>query len=130
VTAILFSEPSAPALLARLSDDPDRIMSVASHLETGTVLAGRRQSDELRAIRDLDRFLDEAGIGLAPVDTAQGLLALRARIQFGRGMGHGGVLNFGNLVRDALTKAQGEPPLFIGDDFRRTNVLVARQAVD
>ena len=60
VVAILFGEPRADALLVRLAMDPVRVMSVASHLETGTVLAGRRQSDRLLAIDDLDRFLDEA----------------------------------------------------------------------
>jgi ribonuclease VapC len=58
VVAILFGEASAAALLARLAADPDRVMSVASYLETGTVLAGRRRSDRLRAIDDLDAFLN------------------------------------------------------------------------
>lgn len=78
VVAILFGEPSSPALLARLAADPDRVISAASYLEAGTVLAGRRQSARLRAIDDLDAFLDEAGIALAPVDLAQARLALRA----------------------------------------------------
>ena len=60
MVAILFGEPQAEALLARLAMDPDRVMSVVSYLETGTVLASRRQLDRLRAIDDLDRFLDEA----------------------------------------------------------------------
>ena len=58
LVAILFGEPTAAALLARLAADPDRVMSVASYVETGTVLAGRRLSDRLRAADDLDRFLD------------------------------------------------------------------------
>jgi ribonuclease VapC len=125
VVAILFGEPAAAVLLERLAMDPDRVMSVASYLETGTVLAGRRQSDRLRAIDDLDRFLDEAGITLIPVDEAQARLALRARIQFGRGMGHGGVLNFGDAFAYALARARQAPLLFIGDDFGTTDVLVA-----
>jgi ribonuclease VapC len=68
VVAILFGEPKAEVLLARLAVDPDRLMSVASYLETGTLLVGRRQSDRLLAIDDLDRFLDEAGIALVPID--------------------------------------------------------------
>ena len=76
VVAILFGEPMAAELLARLAAERDRVMSVASYLETGTVLAGRRRSDRLRAIEDLDRFLDEAGINLAPVDSSQARLAL------------------------------------------------------
>ena len=125
VVAILFGEPTAEALLARLATDPDRVMSVASYLETGTVLAGRRQSDRLLAIDDLDRFLDEAGIALAPVDVTQARLALRARIQFGRGMGHGGLLNFGDVFSYALARARQAPLLFVGDDFGTTDVAVA-----
>lgn len=125
VIAILFGESAADALLARLALDPERMMSVASYLETGTVLAARRKSDRMRAIDDLDRFLDEAGIALVPVDVAQAGLALRARIQFGRGMGHGGVLNFGDAFSYALASARHAPLLFVGDDFATTDVAVA-----
>ncbi len=125
VVAILFGEPSASRLLERLATDPDRRMSVASYLETGTVLAGRRRYDRMRAISDLDEFLDEAGIALAPVDVAQARLALRARIQFGRGMGHGGPLNFGDAFSYALARALNAPLLFIGDDFGTTDVTLA-----
>ena len=125
VVAILFGEPSAPALLARLAVDPDRIMSVASYVETGTVLAGRRHADRLRAIDDLDAFLAEARIALAPVDVEQARLALWARIRFGRGMGHGGKLNFGDAFSYALARTRGAPLLFIGDDFGTTDIAVA-----
>lgn len=125
VVAILFGEPSAPALLARLAADPDRVMSVASYVETGTVLAGRRHSDRLRAIDDLDAFLAEAGITLAAVDGAQARLALWARIRFGRGMGHGGVLNVGDAFSYALARSCEAPLLFIGDDFATADVTPA-----
>ena len=125
VVAILFAEPAAEALLARLAMDSDRVMSVASYLETGTVLASRRQSDRLRAIDDLDQFLNEAGITLAPVDLIQARLALRARIRFGRGMGHGGALNFGDAFPHAVARTRQAALLFIGGDFGRTDVAVA-----
>ena len=125
VVAILFGEPQADALLRRLAMDPDRLMSVASYLETGTVLASRRHSDKIRAIDDLDRFLDEAGVVLVSVDAAQAHIALRARIQIGRGMGHGGVLNFGDAFSYALAWSREAPLLFIGDDFATTDVAVA-----
>jgi ribonuclease VapC len=125
VVAILFGELAAPALLARLAGDPERVMSVASYLETGTVLAGRRQTDRLRAIDDLDAFLETAGIALAAVDVAQARLALQARIRFGRGMGHGGVLNFGDAFAYALARVRNAPLLFTGEDFSTTDVAVA-----
>ncbi len=125
VVAILFGEPAAAALLARLAADPDRVMSAAVYVETGTVLAERRLSDRLRAAEDLERFLDETGIVLAASDATQARLALRARIQYGRGMGHGGVLNFGDAFSYALAQAREAPLLFIGDDFGTTDVTAA-----
>lgn len=125
VVAILFQEPSAAALAARLAADPDRLMSVASYLETGTVLAGRRIIEKIKAIDDLDAFLVEAGIALMPVDTNQAQLALRARIAYGRGMGHGGSLNFGDAFSYALAKSRDAPLLFVGDDFAATDVRQA-----
>ena len=122
IVAILFGEPSAASLIACLAADPDRVMSVASYLETGTVLAGRRTSDRLRAIDDLQAFLDEAGVTLASVDAVQARLALHARIVYGRGMGGSGSLNFGDAFSYALAKSLGAALLFVGDDFRTTDV--------
>jgi ribonuclease VapC len=125
VVAILFGEASSAVLTERLASDPDRVISAASYLEIGTVLAGRRRSDRLKAIDDLDAFLNEAGIVLAPVDAAQARVALRARIVHGRGMGHGGMLNFGDAFAYALAKSLDAPLLFIGDDFAATDVVPA-----
>jgi len=76
-------------------------MSVVSYLETGTVLAGRRHSDRLRA-----------------------------RIRFGRSMGHGGLLNFGDAFSYALARMRGAPPLFVGDNFGTTDVTTALGSTD
>jgi ribonuclease VapC len=122
VIAMLFGEPESGALLARLAADPGRVISVASYIEAGTVLAGRRRSDRLRAIDDLDTFLSAAGIELAPTDAVQARLALRARIRYGRGMGHGGLLNFGDTFSYALAKANDAPLLFVGNDFAGTDI--------
>lgn len=99
VVAILFGESSAEALSVCLATDPDRVMSVASYLETGTVLEGRRRTDKDRAIS--------------------------ARIRFGRGMGHGGLLNFGDAFSYALAVSHDAPLLFVGDDFGTTDVRIA-----
>lgn len=100
-------------------------MSVASYLESGTVLAGRRRADRHRAIDDLDAFLAEAGIELVPVDVAQARLALQARVRYGRGMGQGGALNFGDAFSYALAKSLDAPLLFVGDDFFKTDIAPA-----
>lgn len=125
VVAILFGEPLAAALIARLAAYPARLMSVANYVETGTVLAGRRRGDRAAAISDLDAFLDEAGVELAPIDAAQARIALDARIRYGRGMGHGGVLNFGDAFAYALAKVCAAPLLYVGDDFKSTDIEAA-----
>ena len=125
VIAMLFGEPSSGALAARLAAEAERVISVASYIETGTVLAGRRRSDRLKAIDDLDAFLAAAGIELALTDATQARLALRARISYGRGMGYGGALNFGDTFSYALAKALDAPLLFVGNDFAGTDVKSA-----
>lgn len=125
VVAILFGEASSALLAERLAADPDRVISAASYLEVGSVLAGRRRSNRLKAIDDLDAFLNEAGIAIAPVDAAQARFALTARIVHGRGMGHGGLLNFGDAFSYALAKSLDAPLLFVGDNFATTDVAPA-----
>ncbi len=122
VIAILFGEPQSGALAARLAADLDRVISVASYIEAGTVLAGRRRSDRLRAMDDLDTFLSTAGIEIAPANARHARLALRARITYGRGMGHGGLLNFGDTFSYALAKVRDAPLLFVGNDFVGTDI--------
>ena len=40
----------------------------------------------------------------------------------GKGQGHPAQLNFGDCAVYALAKAVGEPLLFVGDDFSRTDI--------
>jgi ribonuclease VapC len=100
-------------------------MSVAGYLEAGTVIAGRRASRPLAAIQDLDAILSEAGIRLVAVDEAQARIALDAGIRFGKGFGGAAQLNFGDCVSYALAKALDAPLLFIGDDFKATDIIAA-----
>ena len=127
--AMFLNEETAGQLLTRLAVESDRLMSVASYVETGTVLAARRRDRPASAIEDLDRFRIELALALAPVDEEQAHLALRARIQFGRGMGHGGMLNFGDCFSYALARSRRAPLLFVGDDFSTTDVEVALRVV-
>lgn len=125
--AILFGEPAARALSTRIAAEPagERVMSVASYLEAGTVMAGRRASRPLGAVADLEAILSEASIHLKPIDEAQARIALDARIRLGRGFGAPAGLNFGDCFSYALAKSLGAPLLFVGDDFTATDVEAA-----
>jgi ribonuclease VapC len=123
VIAIIFQEPEAGALAARISETPfgQRFMSAADYVEAGTVLAGRR-SDPMTAVSRLDEFLGSAGVTLTPVDENQARIALEARIRFGRGFGTRAKLNYADSFAYALAKSLRAPLLYVGDDFAATDV--------
>ena len=127
IVAILRNEPDTDKLLARMAKEPvgERRMSVASYLETGSVLAARRKRDPRKAIDDLEDFLAQAGIALEAVDAHQARLALTARIEHGRGFGASAGLNFGDCFSYALAKALDAPLLYVGNDFGKTDVKCA-----
>jgi len=119
------------ALLAVLQDEPERrsfneaieaadsaALSVASFVEASIVIEARHGADGLRA---LDRFIERAGIVVAAVDIEQGKLARDAFSRFGKGR-HAAALNFGDCFSYALATVLGEPLLFKGEDFARTDV--------
>lgn len=65
---------------------------------------------------------------MAPLDEAQARLALEARIRFGKGFGAKANLNLGDSFAYALAKSLDAPLLYVGDDFRQTDVKSALDA--
>ena len=65
-----------------------------------------------------------AAISIEPVTVEQALLAREAFSDYGKGR-HPAALNFGDCFSYALAKATGEPLLFKGDDFQKTDVIPA-----
>jgi len=121
------------ALLAILQDEPERrrfneaiegahqvVLSTASFVEASIVIEVRYGAE---GARDLDLFIERAGIDLVPVDTAQARAACRAYSRFGKGRHRAG-LNFGDCFAYALASVRREPLLCKGDDFRHTDLAV------
>ena len=93
-------------------------MSVVNFLEAAIVLESRSGAV---AGQELDAFLEEAAIELAPVTADQAQAARRAWRRFGKG-NHPAGLNFGDCYAYALAEATGEPLLFEGRNFALTDV--------
>ena len=70
-----------------------------------------------------DLLYDERGLPHVIVDTSA-VLAVRAWRRFGKG-NHPAALNFGDCFAYALAETTGEPLLFKGNDFTRTDVAQA-----
>jgi ribonuclease VapC len=69
-------------------------------------------------------MLRESRIAIEPFTEEHAFLARQAFSDYGKGR-HPAGLNFGDCFSCALAKATGEPLLFKGDDFRKTDVLPA-----
>jgi ribonuclease VapC len=73
----------------------------------------------------VDRLLDDYGIRIEPFDTDQARVAAQAYRDYGRGSGHPARLNLGDSYSYALAYVTGEPLLYRGDDFTRTDIRSA-----
>lgn len=67
-------------------------------------------------------------IEVVPVDAEHIRVARADYRDFGRGSGHPARLNFGDCFAYALASLTGEPLLFVGDDFKHTDVRTVTPA--
>lgn len=116
--AILRDEPERAAFNAAIEAAASRSMSTATFVETSIVIGTRYGGDGLR---DLDLFIAKAEIALVAVDAEQAHVAREAFLRFGRGR-HPAALNYGDCFSYALAQTRGEPLLYKGDDFPKTDV--------
>jgi ribonuclease VapC len=121
VVAILEDEPERARFVRLIAADEVRLLSAVSRVECTCVIEGRKRA---AGRADLDLFLREAAIEIAPVTADQAEIACEGFRRFGRGR-HPAGLNIGDTFAYALARATGEPLLFKGDDFARTDVASA-----
>ena len=123
IIAIMFEEAEALDCMAALQTEALRHISAVNNVEAGTVMAGRiKDGDRHEAIADLDAFLSDFGIAVAPIDDNLARAAMRARLDYGKGFGTRGGLNFGDCFAYALAKRHSAPLLYVGHDFALTDV--------
>jgi ribonuclease VapC len=118
VLAILQDEPERASFNRAIAADRVRLLSAANYLEVAIII-DRRRGEE--GARDLRHYLIDAAINIVPVSASQAELARAAYRRFGRGY-HPARLNFGDCLAYALAQETGEPLLFKGEDFPRTDV--------
>jgi len=122
MVAILRDEPEALACARAIEGARVRRISAANFVEAAIVIDGSR--DPI-ASRRFDDLINEAQLVIEPVTEAQARIARDAYRDFGRGSGHPARLNFGDCFAYALAKVTGEPLLYKGDDFSRTDISSA-----
>jgi ribonuclease VapC len=118
LVAMLNDEPEAERIEAAVEADPVRLMSTASYVATAIVIETRFGE---QGGRELDLWLHRAAVDLVSVDSDQADAARVAYRMYGKGRHRAG-LNYGDCFSYALAKVSGQPLLFKGDDFARTDI--------
>ena len=118
IVGILFGEAEAEVFAELIEADPVRLVSVASALEASIVVESELGAE---GGRELDGLFQTAVNMIEPVTLEQQAAERHAFRHFGKGR-HPAALNFGDCFSYALSKTTGEPLLFKGEDFTRTDV--------
>lgn len=124
LAAIFFGEPELELYIQVIHDAERCRISAANFVELSMVVEGQIGPE---AGRQCDVFFRRAEIVIEPVTVEQAHLARQALLDFGKGR-HPAELNFGDCFAYALAKATGEPLLFKGEDFSKTDVRAALTA--
>jgi ribonuclease VapC len=116
--SILLGEPEAEAFARAITNDSKRLISAFSILESSIVIEAKKGD---AGGRELDVLLHRSKIEIVGMNTEQLEIARRAWRMYGKGR-HPAGLDIGDCCAYALAKYAGEPLLFKGDDFGKTNI--------
>ncbi len=119
--AIMMKEAERISFLERIAADNVRYLSTVSHLECSMLMYSRKGK---LGVAEFDALLKRSGVELVTADADQAIIARQAFIRFGKG-NHPAKLNLGDCFAYALARHAGEPLLFKGTDFGKTDVDVA-----
>ena len=108
------------ALQVQLRDQVRRVV-VGQEEATGLVLTAKL-GRSARGV--LSGFLQEAGVTVIPFGEQHWRASVEAYTRFGKGR-HAAGLNFGDCLAYATARMAGQPLLCIGDDFARTDLVLA-----
>lgn len=121
--AVLRDEPEGRAFAKALANAPSALAVSAATLLEAHIVAQRLDTKGLE--ERLDELIADLAVEIVPFDSLQLSAAITAHRRYGKGSGHPARLNFGDCFAYALAMENGEPLLFKGDDFARTDVKAA-----
>lgn len=117
IVAVLFGEPDATLYAEAIANADVCRISAATLVEAAIVVAS--QTDN--GWSEFDYFMRRAGISVSPVTEEMSRIAVDAWWRYGKGR-HPAGLNFGDCFSYALSRETGEPLLFKGTDFAKTDL--------
>jgi len=121
LVAILAKEPDSELYVQAISRAPRCRISAGNFIELSIVIESQFDAE---VAHQCDALFRRIGIVIEPVTVEQAHLARQAFHDFGKGR-HAARLNFGDCFAYALAKITGEPLLFKGEDFKKTDLVSA-----
>ncbi len=113
--AIVLDEPSAEFCMSAIEAETDLAMSAGTMAEAMIVADNRGVGPRVRLL------IARLGVEILAVTPAAAVRVADAYTRWGKG-NHRAGLNFGDCFAYALAKELGCELLFVGDDFRRTDI--------
>jgi ribonuclease VapC len=121
LVAVLFAEPGYLDLVDRMLEADELRVGAPTLVEASLVVAGRRRTP---ARGEVEGLIRELSVTVVPFGEAHWMAAVEAFVRFGRGR-HAAALNLGDCFAYAIAKVAGDRLLFVGDDFRKTDIARA-----
>jgi ribonuclease VapC len=136
--AVLFSEPGYLSLVDRMLEAETLRIGAPTLVETSLVFASRRGTPAREARRAgraahevpteqrdaVHELVRELGVTVVPFGEPEWHRAAAAFSRYGRGR-HKASLNFGDCLAYATAAAAGDSLLYVGDDFKHTDLPAA-----
>ncbi len=116
--SILLGEPEAELFALAIAQAPRKLIGAFTALETAIVIEAKK--GDLGG-HELDLLIHQAKIEVVPLTAEQLEIARSAWRKYGKGR-HPAGLNIGDCCSYALAKCAGEPLLFKGGDFSKTDI--------
>jgi ribonuclease VapC len=122
IVAAIANEPDGSRFRNAMLEAGSLLISSVTVLETRVVLHARQGAE---AVREFNELLENAAIAIVPFDAELATVAFDAFRRYGKGQGHPAQLNIIDCAAYALAKVRGEPLLFKGSDFEKTDLSAA-----
>jgi len=121
LVALLFAEPGYLDLVDRILEADVVRIGAPTLVETSLVFAGRNRAATGREVAALVEALD---VTIVPFGEPEWRCASEAFARYGRGR-HKASLNFGDCLAYATASTAGDSLLYVGSDFRHTDIPAA-----
>lgn len=118
--AIVLDEPQAESCMAAIEAEDDILISAGTVAEA-LIVSSRRDIGE-----EMAELIEGLGLEVVSVTPASARRVAAAYARWGKGI-HPAALNFGDCFAYEVAQEQSCPLLYVGGDFRKTDIKSALQ---